>query len=48
MLKLNQVEELVQTQAVKRALVGNIMVAKCLLSREKLVQMLREYDSARI
>jgi len=47
-LKQDQVEELVESQNTTNELVGNILVTKGLLSREKLVQMLREYDSARV
>lgn len=48
MLKQDQVEELVESQNTTNELVGNILVAKGLLTREKLVQMLREYDSVRV
>ena len=48
LLKQDQVEELVESQTTTSELVGNILVTKGLLSREQLVQMLREYDSARV
>jgi hypothetical protein len=48
LLKQGQLEELVESQTTTSELVGNILVTKGLLSREQLVQMLREYDSARV
>jgi hypothetical protein len=48
MLEKDQVEALVESQNTTNELVGNILVTKGLLSREQLVQMLREYDAVRV
>jgi hypothetical protein len=48
MLKQEQVEELVESQNTTNELVGNILVTKGLLSREKLVQVLKEFNSIRV
>lgn len=48
MLKQEQVEELVESQNTTNELVGSILVTKGLLSREKLVQVLREFNSSRV
>jgi hypothetical protein len=48
MLKEDQVEALVESQNTTNELVGNILVTKGLLSREKLVQVLKEFNSIRV
>jgi len=46
LLKEEQVEELVESQTTTNELLGNLLVSKGVLPQEKLVQLLREYNSA--
>jgi hypothetical protein len=46
MLNQEQVEALVEEQNTTNELLGNLLVSKGILPREKLVQTLRDYNSA--
>ncbi len=45
LLNQQQVEELVESQTTTNDLLGNLLVEKGILPREKLVEVLREYNS---
>lgn len=45
LLKEEQVNELVESQSTTNELLGNLLVGKGILPREKLVQLLRDYNS---
>ena len=45
-LNQGQVDELIESQNTTNELLGNLLVAKGVLPREKLVQVLRDYNKA--
>ncbi len=45
LLNPKQIEELVESQSTTNELLGNLLVGKGILPREKLVEVLREYNS---
>ncbi|MEK9628886.1 MAG: hypothetical protein VW455_07670 [Nitrospinota bacterium] len=46
LLNQGQVDELIEAQNTTNELLGNLLVAKGALSRDKLVQVLRDYNTA--